>query len=149
MTTAAGSAGGPVVVDASVALKWVLDEPGSAAAAALLDGRALHAPDLLAIEAGNALWAAARRGLIGAGAAAEALDLILRAPFRPPPRPLPLAARALALAQLIDHPVHGCTYLALGLALAAPVVTADRRFAAAAARHPEAAPFVRLLEGVG
>ena len=37
-----------VVVDASVAVKWLLEEPGSKAAAALLRGRRkLIAPDLL------------------------------------------------------------------------------------------------------
>ncbi|CAN5558904.1 hypothetical protein BH23ACT7_BH23ACT7_08320 [soil metagenome] len=40
-----------VIVDASVALKWTLAEPGRAAAVALRDGRdELVAPDLLAAE---------------------------------------------------------------------------------------------------
>src|SRR5438128_1584381 len=39
-----------LVVDASVALKWVIDEEDSAAAMALLFGEPLAAPDFLAIE---------------------------------------------------------------------------------------------------
>ncbi len=133
------------VVDASVALKWVLDEEGSEAAAALLDGRRLFAPPLLATEAANALWVAARRGQITGAEAEDALDLILRAPFQPVPSGLDPARRAMALARLLDHPVYDCVYLALAIALECPVVTADRRFATAASRDAEAAPFVRLL----
>jgi predicted nucleic acid-binding protein len=133
------------VVDASVALKWVLDEAGSAAASDLLDGRNLFAPPLLATEAANALWVVARRGQITGAEAEDALDLILRAPFQPSPSGLNLPLRALELARLLDHPVYDCTYLALAIAVERPVITADRRFAAAAGRSAEAAPFVKLL----
>lgn len=137
------------VVDASVALKWVLDEAGSGAAAELLDGRSLFAPPLLATEAANALWVVARRGQITGAEAADALDLILRAPFQPLPSSLVLPLRALELARLLDHPVYDCTYLALAIALELPMITADRRFAAAAGRSAEAAPFVQLLSVEG
>ncbi len=40
----------PLVVDASVAIKWVVPEPGSDAALALLRGRQIFAPDLLIAE---------------------------------------------------------------------------------------------------
>lgn len=133
------------MIDASVALKWVLNEPGSDAAAELLDGRALFAPPLLATEVANALWVVARRGQISGPEAEDALDLILRTPFRPLPSGLRLPLRALELARLLDHPVYDCTYLALAIAVERPMVTADRRFAAAARRTAEAAPFVQLL----
>ena len=51
-----------VVVDASVALKWVIEEDGSEAAGALLLEEPLAAPDLLIVECANVLWAKARRG---------------------------------------------------------------------------------------
>lgn len=133
------------MVDASVALKWVLDEAGSLAAAELLDGRRLFAPPLLATEVANALWVVARRGQITGGEAEDALDLILRAPFQPLPSGLKLPLRALELARLLDHPVYDCIYLALAITLEWPVITADRRFAEAAGRIAEAAPFVQLL----
>lgn len=45
-----------LVVDASVALKWVLDEEGRPAARALLLGNEpLHAPDFLILECANIL----------------------------------------------------------------------------------------------
>lgn len=49
------ASGDEVIVDASVAIKWVVTEPGSDLAAGLLDGRPLHAPTLMRIEAANAL----------------------------------------------------------------------------------------------
>lgn len=136
---------GPCVVDASTALKWVMREEGSEAAAALLDGRTLHAPSLLFVETANALWSATRRGRLAADEAADALDLLSRAPLRLAVPDVALMGRALQLSLLLDHPVYDCTYLALAIHHTVPVVTADRRFVQAAARIPEAAPFVRLL----
>lgn len=136
---------GACVVDASVALKWVLNEEGSEQAAALLDGRRLHAPALLRIEAANALWVVTRRGGLTQDDAADALALIRRAPFAPLPDTLDPVPRAFDLAQLLDHPVYDCVYLALALALECPVVTADSRFVHTAAKVTETAPFVRAL----
>src|SRR6266404_5666664 len=53
---------GPSVIDASVALKWVIEEDGSEAATALLVGDVLAAPDFVVIECANVLWAKTRRG---------------------------------------------------------------------------------------
>ena len=49
--------GAALVVDASVAAKWVLEEPGSDWARGLrMIGAQLMAPNLLCAECGNALW---------------------------------------------------------------------------------------------
>ena len=112
------------VVDASVAIKWVVDEPGSAAAALLLDGRPLHAPPLLFVEAANAFWVMTRRGAIDLAGAADALNQLRQAPFAALPR-AELVPQALTLAQRLDHPVYDCVYLALALMREVPVVTAD------------------------
>ena len=70
------------VVDASVAVKWLVDEPQSDKAANLLeDGLLLAAPELIYVEVANALWAIARRGNIGVGDLREALDLLADAPL--------------------------------------------------------------------
>ena len=45
-----------LVIDASVALKWVIEESGSVAARRLLSEEALIAPDLLFIECANVFW---------------------------------------------------------------------------------------------
>ena len=44
-----------IVVDASIALKWVLEETGSDAAEELLE-KDFAAPSLWLLDAGNALW---------------------------------------------------------------------------------------------
>ena len=54
----------PLVVDASIAVKWVLPEPDSERARALILRGDLTAPDLLRLEVANALWKQARRGAI-------------------------------------------------------------------------------------
>jgi predicted nucleic acid-binding protein len=50
-----------IVIDASVALKWVLAEVNTDAADALL-AEELIAPSLWLIEAANAMWRRSRRG---------------------------------------------------------------------------------------
>ncbi len=136
-----------VVVDASVAIKWVVEEQGSDLAAMLLDGRPLHAPPLLLVEAANALWVMTRRGAINRAGAADALDHLRRAPFAPLPT-ADLIPRALLLAQSLDHPVYDCVYLSLALTREVPVVTADRRFVAAAARDQDLAILVQPLQQI-
>jgi predicted nucleic acid-binding protein len=118
-----------IVVDASVALKWVLDEPGSDAAAALCD-RELIAPALWLVEATNALWRSAGFGQITIGEARERLAELLVAPVATLPVE-PYIEEALDLAAAIGHSVYDCLYLALALRHNTHVVTADRRFAAA------------------
>jgi len=59
-----------------------------------------------------------------------------------------LAPEAFRLARLLDHPVYDCLYLALAMESGAPVVTADRRFAAAAARDAASAPLVVALSAL-
>ena len=120
-----------VVVDASVALKWVVAEDGSEAAARLLDGRPLHAPPLILVEIANALWVMQRRGTISADDGADALDRLASAPWSMPSDPVGLVAQAFRLARLLDHPVYDCVYLALAMEVGAPVITADRRFVSA------------------
>jgi predicted nucleic acid-binding protein len=50
----------PLVIDASIAIKWVIEEEGTKEALALRS-RALAAPDLLIAECANILWRKVRR----------------------------------------------------------------------------------------
>lgn len=132
-----------VVIDASVGVKWVLREIGSDAADALLDDHHLMAPTLWLAEAGNALWRRARIGEITADEANLRMSELLKAPvalFAIEPYIEP----ALKLATGIGHPIYDCIYLALALHQQTHVITADRRFAAAAS-SPDLAGRVRLL----
>ena len=131
-----------IVIDSSVALKWVLDEPGSEAAVALRD-QELIAPALWLAEAANALWRHARIGEIGNDEAAAHFAELLKAPVASLAIE-PYLEPALKLAVEIGHPVYDCIYLALALHHQTHVVTADRRFAAAAST-PALASRVRLL----
>jgi predicted nucleic acid-binding protein len=125
------------VVDASVAVKWLVTEAYSDAAAALLEGRnTLLAPELLYAEAANALWALARRGDIGDADVRDALAVLADVPIRVPApmrRLMPAVAR---LARDLKHPVYDCFYLALGIQEEYPVLTADRRFHDKVRAHP-------------
>jgi predicted nucleic acid-binding protein len=135
------------VVDASVAIKWLVDEPLSERAAKLLkDDLPLAAPELIYAEAANALWAIARRGQISAADVREALDLLADVPLTVPSSMRQLMAAAARLANDLDHPVYDCLYLALALQEQRPVITADRRFCDVVQAHPYLARHVVALE---
>ncbi len=119
------------VVDASVALKWVLPEPGHEAARRLLDsGDELRAPDLLLLEAANALTRHVRLGSLNAVEAAGAFVTLKTIPLQLQASE-PLIPAAMRLALKLEHSVYDCIYLALAMATEARFVTADRRFVAA------------------
>ena len=132
------------VVDASVALKWVVEEEGSEKAAEL-QGESLVAPSIWLIEAGNALWSKARRREITQAEAAERLARLRRAPVRLAGVEQDTEA-ALELALLLDHPIYDCLYLALALRLEFRLITADKRFHAACGRSERCKGVVRLLD---
>lgn len=114
-----------LVVDASVAIKWVVPETQSEEADLLLAGdHALEAPDLLATEAANTLWKKIVRGELSARQAREALDVLLHGGLGWHPA-APQLPRALELARLSRHPVYDCVYLALAESVDGTLVTAD------------------------
>ena len=120
-----------LVVDASVAVKLLVDEPDSDAARELAaNGQELHAPRLMVSEVANALWRKARLGQIERADAGAALALLSDMPVRWNDDET-VGADAVRLALALDHPVYDCMYLALAHRIGATVVTADRRFAAA------------------
>lgn len=114
-----------LVVDASVALKWVVPESLSEHADRLLAGdHDLAAPDLLGTEAANALWKKVLRNELSPRDAREALYLLLHGGLTWHATQ-PLLPRALEIARLARHPIYDCVYLALAERLGAPLVTAD------------------------
>ena len=134
-----------LVVDASVAVKWLIDEAGSDAAADLR-GQVLLAPSLIRLEVGNTLRTLSARGVLDAAAAEEAFGLFLTAPLIIVDPDAQALAGALELALSLGHPIYDCVYLTLALIEGCPLVTADRRFAAALARGGVEAD-VRVLGG--
>lgn len=114
-----------LVIDASVAAKWVVTEADSDAAHALLD-QELLVPDVLFGECANVLWKKVVRGELDATTADLAASALLAACVDVFPS-IPLVPKALKLAIQLRHPVYDCLYLALAAAENAVLVTADRR----------------------
>jgi len=135
-----------IVVDASVAVKWVITEAFSENAARLLEASfSLLAPELLYAETTSALWSLARRGDISDQDAREALAVIADAPIDVPVSMRLLMPAATRLARDLDHPVYGCFYLALALQEQYPLVTADKRFHERVRGHPYLADRIRHI----
>ncbi len=116
-----------LVVDASVAVKWLVAEQDSAAAVRLIeDGHELHAPRLLAAEVTNALWRKVRIGELERRDASPLAGAV-------PDMPLhwtadeELCAGAVRLAIDLDRPVYDCFHLALAHRIGGTMVTADAR----------------------
>ena len=120
-----------IVVDASVAAKWLLVEVDSDKAEALFRAWTakrvgLLAPEILPAEVASALWKRVMRGLLPA---AEALRLQrefndLAIPLHPVGE---LVDAALHLALRFRHSVYDGLYLALARETGADFVTADER----------------------
>lgn len=132
------------VVDASVAVKWVIEETESTRALALKGSR-LYAPDLWVAECANVLWKKAARNEISAGEA-EAAALALEAADVELIATRPLLARAVGLATRLGHAAYDCLYLLAAADLGVPLVTADTRLAMLARRKEAPAAVIALSD---
>ncbi|HYO45281.1 MAG TPA: type II toxin-antitoxin system VapC family toxin [Gemmatimonadota bacterium] len=120
-----------LVVDASVAAKWLIDEDGSEAALRLRAPEYdLVCPDLLFLEVGNVVWRKVRASEIEESDGRAMVAAILEAPVHIEPAAALLPA-AWEIAVRHDRSVYDGVYLALAVALDAPLVTADCRLARA------------------
>jgi predicted nucleic acid-binding protein len=122
-----------LVVDASVAVLWTLEQRGSDRAAALTGEDRLIAPSLIVAEIGNAVWKAVRRGDLPHDEAPTAVEIAL-GPLHELAPVEQLRGRALQFAIELNHPIYDCFYLALAEREACALVSADTRLLAAARR---------------
>ena len=114
-----------LLVDASVAIKWVIAELAHERAAALLDYD-LMAPDLLFLECANILWRKVRLREINEAEAAAAA-VALEAAELSVVAAKPYFRRALEIATELDHPAYDAVYLAVAEVSGIRMITADSR----------------------
>jgi predicted nucleic acid-binding protein len=122
-----------VVIDANIALKWVLTESDSQIARALLaewkrQEMIVFVPTLLTYEVTNILYREVRAGRITSETAKDGINMILRAvsPFFS--RNSALNLRAMALAKHFDlSAAYDTHYLALAERKECSLWTADKR----------------------
>ena len=114
-----------LVVDASVAVKWLMPESHAEAARRILSSNhELLAPDLIWAEVGNVVWKKWRRHEVPGHVAGDLLRDFHRYPLRT------FASHALMtaawnLAERYDRTFYDSLYLALAVNAECPLVTAD------------------------
>ena len=116
-----------LVIDASVVVKWVVEEDGTSEALAVRRRAKLIAPELLAAECANILWKKVQRGELSKEEALLAARLLQAADIEfLPTRHLLEATTRIAVE--LNHPAYDCLYLALAVERDCRFVTADERF---------------------
>lgn len=115
------------VIDASIAVKWVVEEDGTTEALALRRRAKLFAPELLVAECANILWKKVRRDELSKDEAFLAARLLQAADIEfLPTHSLMEAATRIAVE--LEHPAYDCLYLALAADRNSRLVTPDERF---------------------
>jgi predicted nucleic acid-binding protein len=116
------------VVDANVAVKWVLSEIHSEIAQCLLDdAHELLVPDFFFSEIGNILWKRVRRGETTLELAQNDLTILIGGDLKIYPSQS-LMPMALEIAVRVDQAIYDCVYLSLAVTNKCQMVTADERF---------------------
>lgn len=116
-----------LVVDASVAAKWFVEEEHSGAALSVLDiSNRLHAPDFLWLEMENVIWKWIRQGMVTTKEGSDLKNSFRRYPIRIHPF-VHFLDSAFAIAVQTRQTVYDCLYVALAILLKGRMITADRR----------------------
>jgi predicted nucleic acid-binding protein len=127
------------VLDASIALKWVLAEPDSSKADRLRQDlrNQIHefiAPDSFLLEVAHGLAKAERRGVIQRPqGTAHLINILATCPVLHPSAPLLMRAFALASASRIG--VYDCLFVVLSDQEGCDLLTADDRLARSLPTH--------------
>ena len=115
------------IIDASVALKWYVEEEDSETARKLLqDTSRLEAPDLIIPEVTNFVWKKWRQHEFTQVQAESTVSSIMRL-FETIHSSKTLSGHALNLSLTLDHPAYDCFYLACAEIRGAILVTADMK----------------------
>ena len=138
-----------IVVDASVAAKWLIPESDSAIAMQFLDtSYELHAPRVLVSETTNVLWRNAVTGSLPQFEA-DCLAAVVTEMSLTWEDDESICVEALRIAVELGHPVYECMYLALARRIGSRMVTADKRFVSAVASTPYRPVVVPLWDFFG
>jgi predicted nucleic acid-binding protein len=139
-----------LVVDASVAVRWLLDlEHADRSDAILRSGDELVAPDLVIPELSNAVWKSVQFATTTVDAAAAAIGRAGQF-FDEIVPSMALKDRALQIAVELRHPAYDCFYLALAELRDCQLITSDERLIAQCAQTPFAKrvrPLVSVRSG--
>ncbi len=127
-----------LVLDASVALAWGLEDESNPYTDAVLDalkhGEAV-VPAIWPLEVANALWVAERRGRVTEATVAGFLEYLRALPIVVEQvTPEQVFSRVLPLAREQGLSVYDAAYLDLAMRLALPLATQDGALRAAASR---------------
>ncbi|MDJ0447790.1 type II toxin-antitoxin system VapC family toxin [Methylocystis sp. JR02] len=116
------------VVDASVVVKWFVEEPRHDLARDLFkSGAALVAPDIVLIETSNAFQKKASSGQMDRAQVKEAVSTLNDCFSELVPFSTLLPA-ALEMSLALKHPIYDCTYLACAEMVNGRLVTDDEKF---------------------
>lgn len=133
------------VIDASIAVKWVIEEDGTPEALALRRHDRLMAPELLVAECANILWKKTARKELSKTEALLAARLLEGSEIELlPTRSLLEAAARLAID--LDHPAYDCLYLALAIEKDCRFATADERFVRKIGQGPYRRRVISLID---
>jgi predicted nucleic acid-binding protein len=118
-----------LVLDASIAAKWYLDEVYTELAEKLLepDLYDLHAPELLLSEVGNILWKRYKSGELSSAESERIASDLLQSTVTYHSL-TDLFLPSLIASEGTGHPIYDCFYVTLAHSLGAPFITADRKF---------------------
>lgn len=136
------------VLDASVVVKWYLDEDSSEAARTM-QGQEFDvaAPQFLLVEVANVLWKHSRKGALDSSTASEILAALEQAPIRWH-EDMDLFQGGFLLATQTGRTVYDCLYLALARQSDRSLITADRKFFDAIRMTPEGSRVVWIEDVV-
>ena len=125
-----------VVADASVAVKWYVQEEHSEKAELLLNGSFdLNAPELICPEFGSIIWKKHRKGDLSSTESRGVIKAFKALPIRLHPH-LALLESSFVGAELTGQTVYDWSYLALAVSLNCKMVTADESARAGAPLRP-------------
>jgi predicted nucleic acid-binding protein len=133
-----------LIVDASVALKWLVVEDDSQIALKVRAEHDLIAPDLMLVECRNALLNKVRRRELDVAEAKRIENAMHDLNSMTVPAAEFLSG-AFSAALELHEPIYDCVYLAAAIATDRILVTADASFARAVADSSFDPGYVRLL----